>query len=372
MIPTCHLPDAREIGYLTPSRALGLSSCLLRMAYGSDSATGAQGPSTQAARLGTAVHEVLQAAGEGKLGSTGDTEWEDAFTSAWATAIADQADAASRSPVESRWGPPERWRYFGMRKVEAKRLARQISAEVSGPGGQPQIAEHSARAFGGKLAGRADVVLRGPKHEIRDYKTGAVTDPDSDDLKAEYRTQMLLYAVIEHDETGEWPTTATIISLRGARVEIPIEPSEAMACAENALEALAKYNAAVKAGAALTRLASPAPGNCRFCPYAARCPAFWETAEPAWEEAGIRAVAGRVLSVENAQKGHVALELAVEAGSKPAGSTWVHAIDPSVFPVVAEVSPETFIAATSLLASGPSLRPSERTRLVAAPTGDAT
>jgi CRISPR/Cas system-associated exonuclease Cas4 (RecB family) len=253
-----------------------------------------------------------------------------------------------------------------MRKVQAKRLARQISGEVTGPTGFPHISEHPAEAFGGRLRGRADVVIRGPHHEIRDYKTGAITEPGSNELKAEYRTQMLLYAALEHEETGEWPSTATIIPLEGERFEIAVDPGEAQACAEHALEALEAYNAAIETEATWTALARPAPHTCRFCPYASRCPAFWQAATPEWEGEGVRAVAGPVLSVENAQQGLVALEIAVGAGTIPAESTWIYAVDPSAFPVVAEISRETFIAATALLASGPSMRPSERTLLVAA------
>jgi hypothetical protein len=250
-----------------------------------------------------------------------------------------------------------------MRKVATKMLARRIATHIGAPG----IAriEHAQSAAGGRIRGRADVIRRSPKHEIEDYKSGAVFEGDSGELKRAYRMQMLLYAVLEHEESGSWPASASVIPLTGDPVVIEIAPAEAEAARDDALAALAHYNQCVEGTDDAGRLAAPGPEQCRFCEFAAVCPAFWRALNPGWRDGPVVAAAGHILAREASQRGLVALRIDVEAGSIDPGEWTIAGVDPARFPEAVRAEPGSLLAATAVLAADEvrALRPTERTRL---------
>jgi hypothetical protein len=179
---------------------------------------------------------------------------------------------------------------------------------------------------------------------------------------------MMLYATLEHAETGEWPAVATIIPLKGDPIRIAIDPSEAEECARSALAELESYNRAVTDGADLESLASPSSGTCRFCPYSSRCPAFWDSVAPEWSSAGVGAIAGTVLVREVADQGTLSVQVKVERGTIEPGPAWLAGLDPQRFAAAAESRPSEWIGATGLYARPESrnMSASERARIVTA------
>jgi hypothetical protein len=352
---------------VTPSSAQALNECQLRLAYASDADFSHHVPSTQAARLGTACHEVLQIAGEGGLPNPADPGWRSAFEETWQKAVDKQAADAAASPLEARWGDPQRWRYYNMRKIATRHLAERLSASIidDPEGSAAALHEAPQEAFGGKLRGRADVIRRGAEPEIQDFKTGAVIDGQDGDIKPSYRIQMLLYAVLERENNGVWPLRATLIPLEGQPVSIDIDPNEANRVAEACLGALDDYNATVRDGRPVAGLAAPSVRSCRFCPYAVRCPAFWDAIDLTWAEDGVRAIAGRVLAREIAELGTLALKVEITNGVA-SGEVWLYGLDPERFPASATTTPGEWVAATSLIGARDysRFRPSEQTRLV--------
>jgi hypothetical protein len=225
--------------------------------------------------------------------------------------------------------------------------------------------EERQSAFDGKLKGKADVIIRTAQPVIEDYKTGALYDPDDpSQVKEQYRTQMLLYAVLEHEETGTWPIRATLIPLEGPPVEIDIVPAEAEEAARNALADLARYNEAVDAGGDPLALASPSAEACLFCPYAIECPAFWSAAAPSWGADGIVAAAGEIRGSQTAQNGRLSISLRVVRGSLSPGDYLVYDLDPHRFAVLAAAPSGTEVAATWLTGdhANAQLRPTSLTR----------
>jgi PD-(D/E)XK nuclease superfamily protein len=265
-------------------------------------------------------------------------------------------------------------RNYAKRKVATRRLCQQIGRARGAPETESsrtasparRIREERQSAFGGKLVGKADVIVRAPEPVIEDYKTGALYEPDDPtQVKEQYRVQMLLYAVLEHEATGTWPVRGTLIPLEGPPVEIKIVPAEAEEAARRALLHLARYNDAVEAGRDPSTLAAPSPEACFYCPYAIECPAFWTTADPTWRRDGIVAVAGEILGSQTARTGTLALELRVVRGSAPPGDYLLYGLDPQRFAVLANAQPGTEAAATWLAgdeAAG-QLRPTSLTRV---------
>lgn len=322
-------------------------------------------PSTQAARLGTACHEVLALAGAGQLPDADDPKWDTAFECTWQAAIAKQQERARANPFDAHWPPAEKWHYYSMRKVATRHLARRLSSRA-GTAGSQTLQEAPRSAYDGRLRGRPDVIRRGRRHEIEDYKTGSLTDPTSGELRPAYRQQVLLYAVLEHAGTGSWPERATLIPLEGDPISLAIDPEEAEAAGERAVAGLAAYNGAVEAGTPPIRLASPSPSTCRFCPYAIRCPGFWKAADESWGGEGIVALAGVTAEAHAAERGNMTVRVDVEAGSAGRRQLWLHQIDPERFPAARQAERGAVVAATRLLAAPDSsqLRPSDATRLV--------
>ncbi len=371
----CKLPAARPLAYVSPSGAATLSQCLLQAAYASDPAFGRDVPSSPAARLGTACHEVLGLAGAGRLGSTDDPAWRQAFEKAWTNAIESQATASRANPLEAHWPPPERWKGYSMRKVATRHLAQELGRRVlqaepdrapAGNGDASSIQEQAQQGFGGRVRGRADVIRRGAATEIEDYKTGSIYEDVLGEVKQHYRVQMLLYAALEHEESGVWPARATLIPLEGERATIEVDPAEATATVEAALSALDQYNSALESLRPLEELGSPTPDACRFCPFATRCPAFWAQIDESWVEAGVLAVAGRITAVAESRLDTFNVELDLETGCVTAGPCLLYGLDAHRFGIVLEAPPGSALAATALIgnAEARQFRAGQRTRIV--------
>lgn len=357
------LPSGSPLASVSPSSAVTLKECHLRAAYRSDRGSAAGATGSPAARLGSACHEVLEGAGRGELPDGAEAGFGPAFEHSWEAAIGRQAGAARATAAERHWPEPHRWRGYALRKVAAKHLARRLSRRAREAG--VAVVEHDQSARGGRLRGRPDLVLETPRHEIEDYKTGSLYEEDSGEVKASYRTQMLLYGVLERERTGRWPERATLVPLQGEPAALDIVPAEAEAEAEEALDQLARYNAAVTSKPP-AELGSPSPAHCRWCPYSVACPCFWGAADHSWDEAGIGAAAGEVTSVETAARGAVALTIAAEAGTTGAGALLISGLDAARFSAAASARSGSTAAVTGLLADrdAQSARPSARTRLL--------
>lgn len=320
---------------------------------------------------------MLEAAGRGRLPEeTGGSAWRTAFEELWKAAITRQEEQAAASPLEAHWGSAVTWPNYAKKKVSTRRLCERISSNRPASHDQERgstpsgLREQRQSAFDGRLIGKADVIIRAPEPVIEDYKTGALFEADDQrEVKPHYRLQMLLYAVLEHEETGVWPLRAYLIPLEGQRVEIKIDPAEATQAAVRALEDLAHYNRSVKAGGDPVALASPTPETCLFCPYAIECPAFWTTSNPSWAASEIVAASGEVSGSETAQNGMLSLAIRVVRGSVAPGNYHLYDLDPQRFAVLASAPNGTEAAATWLRGDPASsqLRPTALTQAATAP-----
>jgi len=366
------LPAARPLPYVTASSAADLGGCLLRIAFRNDPQMRAAVPSSPAGRLGTAAHGVLEAAGRGQLGAEGSPGFGGAFETAWSSTVAEQWRLSQGNSFETGWRRAEDWPGFSMTKARTRRLAARLSPTPGAAAGrhgsrEPGVLEeHAQAACGGILRGRADVVRRFPHHVVQDYKTGAVCDADGN-LKSAYRTQLLLYAYLEHEESGSWPVRAEVIPLCGDPESFEVVPSEATAAAEKALAARNHYNGLAEAGIAESD-ASPSAVTCRWCEFELRCPAFWKAANADWAAEGVIAVTGRVTAKETYGFGTLDIDLAVSGGTLAEPHCRLHGLPLSQFGVLARRDVGAAVAACGLIAteSGTVFKSTEWTRAIAA------
>jgi hypothetical protein len=244
-------------------------------------------------------------------------------------------------------------------------LSSAASSANSADGPGALALERRRDAFDGKLRGRPDVVRQSNSHcVIEDYKTGSLFEAGSDEIKASYRLQLLLYAALEEAGGGKRVASARLIPLDGDPETIHLEDGEALAAARSAVAALDEYNRDVDRGVAPIVLAEPSPDHCRFCPYAVRCPAFWEASTSSWADEGIIAIAGELTWRETSRFDTFDLRCDVTAGTVTHGAVQVHGLDLDRFSPALHAAIGSRITSTGLGGSDGLLRPSQRTRLI--------
>lgn len=337
-------PRIRRRDSVSPSGASLLLGCALRLGYNSEPDAGKRAGGSSAAWLGTICHEVLEAAARGGLPEADSPGWDTSIETVWQEAVQRQIEE-----LEPSLGPqqPETWPYYARRKAATKRVARRVRAELSVPG-VVAVAEEPLETADRTIRGRPDLVIRAPEHEVRDYKTGSLVDPQTGDTKKEYVTQLLLYAVLEHAATGKWPSKGRLVPLQGVEVEVPLGAERASAVEAEARSALDRYNEFAEAGGDPAGLASPAPANCRYCDHAPECPAFWESLHEGWREEGIQAVAGVVTEARVSARGTVSIDIERAEGVADDGLLTFASVDPSEFPQAAEAKAGDTVVAVGL------------------------
>lgn len=315
--------EIRPLPYVTPSRVFTLETCFLRAAFDADPRRAAavfRGPK---ARLGSASHALLERVSKHELDGVPATERRRRLRELWEEEAGKEGGAARCSELEKHLGPPERWPGYNIQKARAVaaavRLLERRDKATGGPGGSAR-AERFYSAYGGRLRGRADSVYsRGSHTGIEDYKTGAIYDevPGAGlALKPRFRRQLLLYAAMHHDETGEWPATGSVVPLVGPKDTFDIDPVEAEREARAALAAIDAYNErAGTPGIRHESLAAPAPEACCVCDHKLSCEAFWHRAAPEWEWPGGEAIQGTVLRVESGGAGSWRGQVEVRGGT---------------------------------------------------------
>lgn len=336
-----------RLEFVSPSSAEVLRSCLLRMWISKQSP--GSGTSNPYARLGTMVHEIMEAAAKGALsGENAESEFE----RLWQAALVKQEALVSSN--ERHFGPLSRWRTYELTKARAKIAALELGASSLD---REQFVETEFVARKGRLRGRPDrVVWENQELVIEDYKTGSIYEVDrelSAELKPSYRRQMLLYAVIVHETLNEWPGHARVIPLSGAVEELSVDAGEALTLAEEVLTLLETYNELVSRGSDVP--ASPGERVCGVCPYQLNCEEHWATAHDTWTS--YLSTEGMVVGITQAMNGLLSVKLKTSRGNAPGPTVIVSRLDPLRFPGLDALSIGSVVRITKLRSQGKSCTP---------------
>jgi RecB family exonuclease len=298
------LPPSAEIRRLSPTSFEVLRECPLRFSYGQQGTGTGQG--SPAAFLGTVCHNVLDRAVKDKLLLT--ESWKSEIDRLWQIEV--DAGRANRAESGSP-NDPARWPGYQLKRARLFQVAGRVRALLGDlPASCEVLTEVSLESGDGLLYGRADLVIRGDRHQIIDYKSGGVLDRETSMPREAYVRQLQLYAYLEQQTSGSWPTSAHLFPLQGAPVEIDVESSVSAALAAEAREALAAYNAIAPG----VQRAEPTPEHCRWCSASSICPAFWAACDESWAPA-MSAVAGAVTRAFETKLGGVTIYVEPEAGS---------------------------------------------------------
>jgi hypothetical protein len=253
--------------------------------------------------LGDICHAVLQQIVESRaiLGPT----WEAATEEAWEV-------AGTTISTENGGLDPTRLPNHDLARARTFVVAGRLSEMLLPLGPEVDLTcERPMSALEGRLVGKPDLIARSASgHWVIDYKTGGVLEWGTHVPRESYRSQLRLYAVLEHERTGSWPDLAFLLPYAEATVEVAVGPEECQQLAESLGRALAAFDERSPD----PQPASPDPGTCRWCSHAVRCDAVWEECGEEWPPEVLLAE-GRVLQSARAATGSGTVVLELEGGT---------------------------------------------------------
>jgi RecB family exonuclease len=278
----------KPMGRLSPSTAYSFYLCPLKEVLRFNKVI-APLPVFPAARLGSAIHAVLEEASKKMIRNEVD------FNERWAFNVKRIESIMEHVPAEQHLVPLEdSERTFEVKKLQTWKLIKEALSH-SNYSEKPafSIAEKFINSPSTSIGGRIDLVLTDiDGAEILDYKTGEVMD-ESGLLKEEYRIQMKLYAALYHETYSSWPKKLTLVSLSGKRHEVGFTHEECSKLILHLKDKLEEVNQKILDGEPLSNLANPSPEACKFCLYRPECQSYWMKREDT--EYWPKDVAGNVL-----------------------------------------------------------------------------
>jgi RecB family exonuclease len=327
---TPQAPRARPVTRLSPSSFETLRTCPLRLAF-TTQRNGTRSVGGNRQLIGLICHEVLESlVRDGTLRSQ---SWSEPLESRFRELLA-RNEGAKQGPLRGSRLALARLRKVAARMAEFLRQA---------PPGAEFLVEEELVAADGRLYGRVDLIVRSREmHVIVDYKTGSLLEPGTDQLKASYERQLMLYACLEEEASAEWPEKALLVPFGAEPVTVRIDPAACLQLLKEVLAALERWQTWVST----TPPANASPETCGWCPFAARCPEFWAACNPNWTEEVI-AMRGSVTSATTTPLGGVTLLLDSSEGSV-VGTAAIRNVARSEFPELESIGAGQGVALVGL------------------------
>lgn len=334
-------PSRSLLQYVTPSSAELLLRCPLRLSFARAAPFVALG--SPATWIGNAAHFSLESLVKERglwLENPADSAVR-AFDTEVARLIRDADD-----DVLDRFGrDPKRWPGFLLKRARLGKVAARLARRLSAVSPDEVFPEFDYEAFGGRMRGRADLVVRAASlHAIADYKTGRILNEEHE-LLSTYERQIRLYCAMEDDQTGSFPQAGWLVPFDGPMVDVEIDRGVCRTLAERAIDALDRFNET----AAQSQPAFVSKENCSTCPYAPICPEFWHAPNDGLPD-GSEAVRGVVDQVRRVELGGVTLQVGTTNSTlEQTDSILVRNIDMIVFPGVESVAQGDMVAMVGLV-----------------------
>jgi hypothetical protein len=168
---------------------------------------------------------------------------------------------------------------FAVRRAEGIALARRFAANAVTPSlsTMESLELHESVTTSGGVRAAVDLLSEtGGLLVVTDFKTGAIYEPDSDELavKQQYRTQLLIYAAMIHTERARWPDRIRLISSDGTVHEEPINRVEVQSLLDRCIRLRNETETALASGELATLARGLDTGACATCSRRHRCPAL--------------------------------------------------------------------------------------------------
>ncbi len=322
---------------ISPSRFTAMRLCPAKEIWAA-SRNAALLPVSPAARLGSAIHRLLEDAGKGRLISNDpaavDSRLNELIAAAEATM---RMSSLERHLVPLRDTVPS----FEVRSIQATARASEIldalhhihsfpASNQSEQGPDQYGLEFPVSSADGRVRGVIDAVIPRPEGPvIRDYKSGAIFDHTvgiPPVVKEAYQDQLKLYAALYHDSVGMWPAHLEIVPLAGQAIEVPFEPAQSTALFGDATALRSRVNARIaEDGDIGSDLASPSAEACQFCPYRPGCRAYLDLITRSASVDWSQDVVGHLEGVESLGNGK--LMVRISTGDR---HSRIHGLSPEV------------------------------------------
>lgn len=161
------------------------------------------------------------------------------------------------------------------------------------------------------IGGKIDLIIEAESEtEILDFKSGEITqdvlDDDGDitsEVKTEYKEQLKLYAYLYFENTGNFPTRLSLISLAKQKISIDFSEEECSKIFEEAKSLLKSTNNCIDRS---EFSANPTEENCKYCLYRPACSFFLEKIDT---DNSFNDISGSIKNVVKFQNGNVNLYL---------------------------------------------------------------
>jgi hypothetical protein len=271
-----------------------------------------------------------------------EQDWEEGLGRTWSEALGRLA-AALPDGVE-----PSGWNGYKLARARMRGVALRLRELLTPLGEEVElICERRMTALGERLIGKPDLVILGEGvHWIVDYKTGGVLDFETRLPKAEYVTQLQQYAVLEHERSGEWPSTGFLMPFRHRTIEVELDPVACDRLAALVAAAVNEFNEWAPA----TQPASPMPANCQWCGHAAECEEVWEVCDESWAPQ-VALTEGVVVQAAHSEIGLMTIVVDVSRGTLGEGRIAIKG-DPNVTALPESLEPGARMRASGLRRKG--------------------
>ena len=336
-LPDLDGPRPTLIDRISPSSANELLACELRAGFSRDVRFKRwRRPSTYSV-LGESAHAVIEAAFKRTDWPNDPDRLRDQIEAVWDGSVAVGVAKLAKAWAPANPPPADEWPGFQLTRARtARRVERLVTAAPAArvapaPGTGIEVTLEDPNSM---LFGRVDRIDRvGSTVRVVDLKTGL---KQGDATEGQTR-QLLLYAILVHRSTGEWPAEIAIEDASGAQTVRPLAPVEAEGALDQVTSAVASFNERAS-GPTPSFTAQPDPDTCRWCAYRVVCRPYWVGLRDEWKH---RSVLGEILSSGTSDRGaHVELQISSPsdtletrtqltslAEAPPNGASWIAAVD---------------------------------------------
>jgi len=263
----------KPISRVSPSRYYAFQLCRLKEILAA-SGHPALLPVPPAARIGSAVHTIIEMATAGKIGN------ETQFNEVWQDEICKCEASMNSNPLERHLVPIEET----ADDYEVKKLmALQMISSFFSDGRQQDSQKEKNRpeewleTKDNKIGGRIDLIQETSKGAvIIDYKTGSIIDAKHDRPKDEYQIQLKLYAALFFENFDKWPLKLILVGIDRSAHEVHFSQAECIGLLEQAKKLLVDTNELILGGLSPDDFATPSPEACKYCLFRPGCHKYWQ------------------------------------------------------------------------------------------------
>lgn len=267
-------PPLSQLTRISPSRFCALRICALKEIWAA-SRVPVYIPAAPASRLGTIIHNLIEAAYSGRLPD------EVSMERMWGEEVAAHEREMLGSPLEKHFVPlSKNAQNYKVKQIMGFNLVRPLLKGRS----EKARSEHQAtpeiwfETADKIIGGKVDVVVREETGvKIIDYKTGKIVENDEDEntIKQDYIDQLKMYSGLYFESTGAWPAELTIVSINGKHFNVPFTKDGCISLLAEAKARFSEINELIANNCSHDQLASPSPDACSFCGYRPACFSYW-------------------------------------------------------------------------------------------------